>query len=333
MLGELQGKKIGLVLSGAVAEGAFEAGFLGVLAEAAPRIVTVAGTSSGALNATVVAAGVATGRLKGAAAALQKLWIEHGALRNIEAFDWRNLWHVRGLFSSEGLQRLVLDGLRDVVGDPPAPRVAEVGLTVVTTNLDAVVRMEPAIPLPTYEQAVAFRAEQLLDRGAWPRIAKAAAASASFPVLFAPTDFEGSACIDGGAVNNAPISHVLDDADVDAVVVVTTESPVVPTLKLDGADIAARIASAIINERVAYDLTQAKKDNARYAKVADVLARSGAGDAVSRNVLAALGFRPLDLFLVQPTEPLPGDAFSGFRDKAQRVAYVDAGKRARLTRI
>jgi hypothetical protein len=36
---------------------------------------------------------------------------------------------------------------------------------------------------------------------------------------------------------------------------------------------------------------------------------------------------------VQPDEPLPGDAFSGFRHRDQRVECVEAGRDALMIRL
>ncbi len=325
---------VGLVLSGAVAQGGFEAGALGTLAQRRPRIVRIAGTSSGALNATVAAAGVATGRLEKAAAVLEKLWIDDGSWQHIADFPLNDWLHIRGAFDTRRLQGLIRTALGEVLdgweGEP-----APVRLTLVTTNLDATPRPAGGVPLPTYEQPVTFSAREIVDSANWRRIANAAAASATFPGLFSPTSFDGAPCIDGGAVNNAPISHVLEaPPDVDTVVVVTTESPTIPQeASLGGTALVARIAAALINERIAYDLTQAKKVNEQYKAIARALDDAGVSSSAKTDVLKATGMRPIVLYLVQPDEPLPGDAFSGFRYRDQRIECVEAGRSASMIRL
>jgi predicted acylesterase/phospholipase RssA len=325
---------VGLVLSGAVAQGGFEAGALVTLAARAPRILRVAGTSSGALNAVIAAAGVATGRLDRAAEVLEKLWIDDGSWQHIAKVNLADWLHWRGAFDTGKLQELVMQGLRTVVGDWNGPPVSASGfaLTLVTTNLNALPRRTGTVPLPTYEQPIAFTAQDLLDSKNWARLASAAAASATFPGLFSPTRFEGAPCIDGGAVNNSPIAYVLATPQVDTVVVVTTESPQVPALADPGGlALVARVATAVINERIAYDLTQAQKDNARYAAVVEALA--SVPPATRNAVVGAMGYRPLALYLVQPEGALPGDAFSGFLSKDERTQYIEAGKRAPMVKI
>ncbi len=325
---------VGLVFSGAVAQGGFEAGALSTLAQRRPRIARIAGTSSGALNATVAAAGVATGQIEKAAAVLEKLWVDDGSWQHIADFPLNDWLHIRGAFDTRRLQGLVRTALGEVLegwNGQPAP----VRLTLVTTNLDATPRPAGAVPLPTYEQPITFSASEIVDSANWKRIANAAAASATFPGLFSPTSFDGAPCIDGGAVNNAPISHVLEEPlDVDTVVVVTTESSTIPQeASLGGMALVARIAAALINERIAYDLTQAQKVNEQYAAIARALDDAGVSSDAKNRVLKATGVRPIALYLVQPDEPLPGDAFSGFRHREQRVACVEAGRDALMLRL
>lgn len=183
----------------------------------------------------------------------------------------------------------------------------------------------------------------LLDPASQDRVALAAAASASFPVLFAPTHVDQTLCVDGGAVNNAPIAYVLRSLDssgrdrtrrpdVDTVVVVTTESPaVVPVTNLGGTALAGRVASALINERIAYDLARALQANARYEALQRAL--DGVSEPQKEEILRAAGCWPIRLYLIQPSRPLEGNALSGFFNRGFRAAYVDAGLKATLRRL
>src|SRR5436190_1517846 len=54
------------------------------------------------------------------------------------------------------------------------------------------------------------------------RLITAVTASAAFPLLFSPVDVDPvGPCVDGGAVNNAPVSYGLDSPEVTRVIVVT----------------------------------------------------------------------------------------------------------------
>jgi len=346
--------KAGLVLAGAVAQGGFDAGAVEMLAEKHPeiasRIARVAGTSSGALNAAVIAVGAATGQLRKAARVLRELWIEDGSLSRIarlRILDWPHLWldraHLRGVLETAQLQALVEKAIGEVMTGWNGVREA-VTLTLVTTNLNGLGGPRGPVPLPVYEQPITFDTDALVDAAGRRRIAHAAAASATFPALFVPTAFDGSPCIDGGAVNNAPLSYVLRDPkttprgdrtkkpDVDTVVVVTAESAQLQkVIKLGGDALAARVASALIDERIAYDLAQTVETNARYESLRSAL--EGITETQKEKILAAAGCWPVKLYLVQPGAPLEGDAFSGFLHKDLRQGYVDAGRNASLRQL
>lgn len=360
---------VGLVLAGAVAQGGFEAGALGMLAQKNPtmRIRRIAGTSSGALNAAVAAVGVATRQFGKAAEVLQKMWAAEACLGQIAKMGPHSLWeelsiwlHLRGVLETTQLENLVKEAIAEVISGWDGKTTDDVTLTLVTTNLNAT---EPrnGVPLARFEQPVVFRKKDLLDRECPDRLAKAAAASATFPVLFAPTLFadrsgeEGGGavknrpnpCIDGGAVNNAPIGYVLrepqadgrraaksESPDVQSVIVVTTEfSQLQWEKELGGLQLAARIASALIDERIAYDLAEALDVNARYAAIVKALAAANIVDGTRQDILVAAGLWPVDLYLVQPNPALPGDSFSGFLNPKQRAEDIQAGRVSKMLKL
>ncbi len=329
---------VGLVLAGAVAQGAFGAGAVSAFANQQPRILQIAGTSSGALNAVVVAAGVATGQLDRATSILTRLWLDHGAWTDVAHFRVNDWFHARGLLDTKRLSEIVQDGIGEVLqGWGGASPRAPVNVTLVATNLDGRPGPASAVCLPTYEQPIQFTAEDFVDSAKWPLIANAAVASATFPGLFSPTKAtaaDGAPCIDGGAVNNAPISYVLEDARVHKVVVVTSASSRWAVRSdFGGADLAAKVADALIQERVAHDLVAAHKANRRYEAIGRALDESNVQASVKTRVLEASGYRMVDLYLVRPDPPLIGDAFSGFCSRSQRSSYIEAGRSAPMIRV
>ena len=86
-----------VVLAGGVAKGAFEADALDVLADAGVAISQVVGASSGALNATLLAAGIRAGRVRDATRRLMELWREDAG--------WMQVFHVslRDILSRTGI--------------------------------------------------------------------------------------------------------------------------------------------------------------------------------------------------------------------------------------
>jgi len=147
--------------------------------------------------------------------------------------------------------------------------------------------------------------------------------------VFAPTAVDGKPCVDGGAVNNTPISYVLDDTDVGTVIVITTESSAPPASPaFGGVELVGKIADIVINERISHDLSVARATNDRLARVEDALRATGATQETRAKVLEALGWRALDLRLVYPDPALEGTSFAGFFERSKRADYIAAGERA-----
>jgi NTE family protein len=314
---------VALVLAGAVAKGSFAIGVVSYLAERKEPIRCIAGTSAGALVAAVIGAGVATGQFAYAADCVARLWLERGSFGDIAHLSFDDLLHARGVFDTSKVVALVHEAIRSIV-EHGGEAGANVRVTLVTTSLNA--QPDPDGPIPTYENPVHFETRDFMDSGRWSAIAEAAAASAAFPVLFAPTVVDGKPCIDGGAVNNTPISYVLDDKSVDTVFVVTTEPAVQPSS--GGTQVIGRLAEILVNERMSHDLAVAKKTNARLRRVIEALDETGATKDTRSRVLQALGWRDIQLHLVRPDTPLAGNSFSAFRDRKLREEYMVAGRRA-----
>ena len=318
---------VALVLSGAVAKGAFSVGALGAFAARGWSIRRIAATSSGALTAAVLGAGIATGRLPFAAEVAKSLWLDHGAWSDITHLSWSDWLHGRGLSDTSKLVALVQEGIQRVVEGAPGGVRAPVKVTLVTSSLSALPAADD--PLPRYELDKDFDATDFLDSAMWSEIATCAAASASFPGLFSPTMIDGLPCIDGGAVNNAPISCLLHDPQVQTVIVITTESLAsapAPEPEPSGMALVAKLADILINERIAHDLGMAQRTNTLLRSVTFALDSTGATAQTRAAVLDALGWRDLRLILVCPDTPLPGTALSAFADRNLRQAYIEAGR-------
>ena len=322
------GDTVALVLAGAVAKGAFAVGAVTHVARENVRIRRIAATSSGALTAAVLGAGMATGRFEVAAEVATDLWLNHGAWSDIAHVTLGDWFHASGLLDTSNIAALVRDGIQKVMGKPPfAWPPAPSRVTLITTRL--VPKPTPSDDLPLYEHALHFGTSDYFDESRWDVIAQAAAASATFPAVFAPTIIDGDAFVDGGAVNNAPISHVLDEPDVRTVLVVTSEASTPdPTVPSGGVDLVGKLADILINERVSVDIASARKTNARLRRVADALESTGAGAATAQAVLAALGYRELQVILIHPDPTLAGTAFSAFFDRELRRTYIEEGIRA-----
>jgi NTE family protein len=320
------GDGVALVLAGAVSKGAFGVGAVSAIAPRGLPIRQIAATSSGALTAAVIGAGAATGQVEVAAKIARETWLEHGAWGDIQHVSLGDWFHVRGVLDTSRLIALVREGIQRVV-ESWSGVLTPAHVTFVTASLNPL--PDAKGPLPTYEWAIAFDAADFVNPDRWNDIATAAAASATFPGVFAPTLIAGTPCIDGGAVNNAPISYVVTDPTIGRVIVITSEAGNVQAMsQFGGPDLVSKVADIVINERVSNDIAVAHKTNDRLDRVVAALRSTHASPETIAAVIDALGWRKLELTLIRPDQELSGNTFSGFFDRTRRQEYIEAGERA-----
>jgi NTE family protein len=175
--------RVAFVLSGGASLGAPQAGMLQALYEHGIRPDLLVGTSAGAINAAFIASRPPT---PSTAAALQRLWRD---LRRAHVFPANPLTAGSGMLglrdhsvSAGSLRRLLLRHL----------------------ELD---RLEDAPVELHVEAADALSGEEIL-LSSGPAI-DAVLASAAIPGVFPAVQWEAQRLIDGGIVNNTPISHAV----------------------------------------------------------------------------------------------------------------------------
>lgn len=170
------------VLSGGASLGSIQVGMLQTLSRAGIVPDLLVGTSVGALNAAWVA-----GRPDPAGVdELAEVW------RGLRRGDVFPLQLVRGFLGFVGRRPSLLD----------ASAVRHLLRTHLTFD-----RLEDApISLHVVAADVLSGQDVLLSRG---DAVEAITASAAIPGIFPPVELEGASLMDGGAVNNAPISHAV----------------------------------------------------------------------------------------------------------------------------
>lgn len=316
------GVKIAVVLAGAVAKGAWEAGALHTLARTDLEIVRIVASSAGALNGTMLAAAVRARDLAGGAERLVALWRDRADWHEVFHASWSNIAARRAL--SDRARVLAL--LRSEIPPLAVPSPAEIQLRLLVAPLAGQRGVIGDTTATTYEAVLDFTAADFATEAGLARVFDAATASSAFPLIFAPVEVDGlGACVDGGAVNNTPVKWALD-ADVDAIVVIAT-TPAErqsPPAGLRGLALASHLADMLIGERLFRDLHEAADVNRALA----ALAALDLSDAQRAGVLAALGWtgrRQLQLIQIRPREDLTGSSFSGFFDAALRAAYLADG--------
>jgi NTE family protein len=171
------------VLSGGASHGAVQVGMLQALAERQVRPDLVFGASAGALNAAWVAGDPLLDDLDG----LARVWT------GLRARDVFPLHPVAGLLGFLGRRDAVVParGLRSVIA----------------RNL-RFERLEDApIPLCVVATEVTSGREVAMTTG---NALEAILASATIPGVLPPVKLDGRALMDGGVVNNTPISNAMD---------------------------------------------------------------------------------------------------------------------------
>ncbi|MEO5747010.1 MAG: patatin-like phospholipase family protein [Ornithinibacter sp.] len=168
------------VLSGGANLGAAQVGMLAAVAEAGVQPDLVVGTSVGALNGAWVAAGAAHENLGAVWRSLRRGSVfPANPLRGLLGFAGRT----DHLVSNSGLRRILQDNLTfERLEDAPIP--LHVVVTDVLTGAGVLLSSGPA-------------QDSIL-------------ASASIPGVLPPVSLDGRAYMDGGVVNNSPISHAVE---------------------------------------------------------------------------------------------------------------------------
>jgi len=164
-------KRMGLALSGGAVLGAAHIGVLEVLEEHGIRPSCVAGTSAGSAVGVVYCAGMSLQRIRDVAVHL----------------EWGQLGRVviprRGFLDGSRLE----ESLVELIGD----------------------RTFDELAIPFAAAAADLASEQLviLSEG---RVAPAVRASCALPGVFTPVEREGRYLVDGGLINNLPVSAAID---------------------------------------------------------------------------------------------------------------------------
>lgn len=159
--------RIGLALGGGAAKGIAHIGVLKALEEDQIKIHCISGTSAGALIASYYAFGRPAESIFSICSALN--------LSKILNFTFER----GGLFSTDAIRAMVLRDLGDVRIED-----ADIPLAICATDIE------------TGEQLI-FRRGNLAD---------AVCASMAVPGLFVPVEIDGRTLVDGGLVENVPIS-------------------------------------------------------------------------------------------------------------------------------
>jgi NTE family protein len=242
-------KRISLGLQGGGSLGAFGWGVLdALLADGRLEIAAISGTSAGSVNAAVLADGYARGGgREGARAALERFW--HGlsatAAMVSPARPTPLDWAVGGgtMATSPGYQLMQLLG--GALAAPVSPLSMNPMIPLLASLIDFE-RVRACEEIDLYVPATNIRSgkgriftREELD-------ARAIAASACLPYVFAPVVIDGEAYWDGSFVGNPSLSPLVDSGSADIVIV--QNNPVArPGLPMTMSDIQSRTSEIAFN--------------------------------------------------------------------------------------
>src|SRR5712691_1157639 len=200
-----QDAPMALVLSGGGAKGAYEAGVAAAFAERGLPIRLVAGSSAGALNAAMIAAGRAGG--------LEAMW--RGITRE-QIYTLRAPVILSG-FLPGWLTLLVLNETSSLFDPAPLRQL-------ITSALDFdAIRASPVRLLVTATD-LAGREKRVFDNSTV--TVDALMAASAVPGLFPPVEVNGALLVDGGLTGRAPVLEALEaDASLGRAVVVMSYVP------------------------------------------------------------------------------------------------------------
>ena len=323
-----------LVLAGAVAKGAFQAGALEVLHEKGLRFSRVVAASSGAINGALWVAAVRAGREADAARALPALWRDRASI-GIFHLSLGGILRERGLSTGDRIAAL----LEEAVGAWLSGEKHRAELRIVVAPLSGVDGQIGSARATTYQQVLKFQDADFDTREDRERVFRAAIASGAFPGAFVPVELPGlGQCVDGGTVNNAPVKEAIAEGEIDRIVVVTPHPLVLeePRKPEGGLTLIGRIADILINERLFRDLREAEAVNGRLEALARLRKDGTLDEAQLEKVRRAVDLgeaRQLEILQVRPARELTGNPFSGFFSRDLRKAYLDAGRAAAATAL
>ncbi len=164
-------KKIGLALGGGAILGAAHVGVLRALEERKIKICSIAGTSIGAFIATMYAFGLSPGEIEDKTKDLN--WLDAASF-SLSRY---------GLLSNEKLGDILIETLGDVSFED-----AQIPLAMVATDIGACQKV-------------------VLKEG---NVAEAVMASTCIPGIFIPVEIDNKLLVDGGLVENVPLTPLKD---------------------------------------------------------------------------------------------------------------------------
>jgi predicted acylesterase/phospholipase RssA len=289
-------------------------------------VQSVVAASSGALNAAFAASVLHAGTEETEIARLRTFWLDDGAFGRVFEPSLAGILALRGASGEDKEMALMRREIH------PAPRVREIELRLVVANLAGSVEQVGGAPATTFESVLYFDAATFESAERLEAMFRGVTASAAFPGVFVPVSLEIGGrtvpCVDGGAVNNAPLGYALEHpSDIDRIFVVNPQPRVSVANRSDlsGLGLIMHLGDMLIEERLFRDLRETYEMNDALVRLESVVPDV----ELRRQVLDAVGWtgrKPIAIVELRPTVDLAGDMFAGFFSRELREEYVQKGE-------
>lgn len=228
---------ISVALSGSGFKFPAHVGAIRAIEDADYRIIELAGTSGGAIVSTLYCSGVKSDMLK-------KLALKHD-WSDMMTFNVLPVIKGTGICSGNAMEKWMLNETGNKTF-----RESKIKLIVLASDLD---NLEPYI--------MSYYSTPGLELG------KAARASASIPIIFAPKVLSNIQLVDGGVVNNIPVDMLLDPQSPHLGVQLTSHQKK-PEGRISGfVDIATRSLGLMMDSLENEHISSGKMENAHMAFV------------------------------------------------------------------
>ena len=246
---------IDLALQGGGSHGAFTWGVLDrILEEPWLRIEAISGTSAGAMNAAVLASGLATGGREGARRKLEEFWSRVSKAATFSPFQRGFLDRMMGRWTLDSsplylatdlMARLVSPYALGGSGPNPLERILEE-----TVDFDAIAKGDiklfvTATNVRTGRGRV-FRKDEITP--------EVLLASACLPSMFQAVEIDGEAYWDGGFAGNPTITPLVRESDARDIVIVQINPVARPDIPRTARDIVSRVNEVAFNATLLKEL-------------------------------------------------------------------------------
>ncbi len=253
-------------------------------------------------------------------------WITGGGWGNSLSLNPLNLLTGRGFSDSSNLLKM----LNSLIMPCTSTVKNNVELRIIVSPLNGKTSHIGNKSATSYEQVLSFSNDDFDTKQGLAKIFQATTAACAFPGLYAPITLPTlGPCMDGGAVNNAPIKYALSNQNVGHIIMaVPFPANIAPKKSLRGMSLLNHFIEILINERLYRDLKEAHSINDEVAALKKLTDKKLINAKQLEDILKILKMRKVEITEIRPGKSLSANSFSGFFSKKVRISLVADGQKA-----